>query len=175
MVLFSFRWRLLVIRKWVILRLKYGGSMHKNWLTLSFYCFVEIILLFSLYLDQMTILSICIHHICFCLLLYLIWVTPCFLQGEILAETIEMWSERVRFAPILSTSRRRTFLISFLFKVGYLLNWTITFVVQMNCEELQQNASREAKTIKDSLFVLISQLSSRVQRMKVSIRCRLFL
>ena len=48
---------------------------------------------------------------------------------------------------------------------------TIIFVVQMNCEELQQNASREAKTIKDSLFVLISQLSSRVQRMKVSVRC----
>lgn len=53
----------------------------------------------------------------------------------------------------------------------------IFFLVQMNCEELQQNAIREAKTIKDNLFVLISQLSSRVQRMTVSSKdeysCRL--
>ena len=40
-------------------------------------------------------------------------------------------------------------------------------VVQLNCSELQENAMKEAKIIRDNLIILISQLSSRVQTMKV--------
>ena len=43
--------------------------------------------------------------------------------------------------------------------------------VQMNCTVLQENAVREAKSIKDNLAVLISQLPARIQKMKVSSPC----
>lgn len=40
-------------------------------------------------------------------------------------------------------------------------------VVQMNCNVLKENAIKEAKSIRDNLSLLISQLPTRVQNMKV--------
>lgn len=68
--------------------------------------------------------------------------------------------------PIRSIRKRKSSLTSSLWKVLNVL-YEIIFVVQINCNALQQNAMKEAKAIKDNLSVLISQLPARVQQMKV--------
>ena len=76
--------------------------------------------------------------------------------------------------PIRSIRKRKSSLTSSLWKVLNVL-YEIIFVVQINCNALQQNAMKEAKAIKDNLSVLISQLPARVQQMKVVLWIRTIL